>query len=125
MFRNCSCSSQTNQCSCQNNQYNDYDNDNCQIYEESCNMNNDCCCYPEEYPCSCGYNTGINLFPDNVMYGHSYVPNQTMNKVFTPEIGLKMGTIFPELVSPYSPCQSIETINFLKNSNEIKEGCNS
>ncbi|MCI8291246.1 MAG: spore coat associated protein CotJA [Clostridia bacterium] len=59
------------------------------------------------------------------MYGHSYVPHQRMNKVYTPEIGLKMGTIFPELVSPYCPNQSLEVINYLKNSNTIGEGCNS
>ncbi|MBR3133655.1 MAG: spore coat associated protein CotJA [Clostridia bacterium] len=64
------------------------------------------------------------MFPKNVMYGHSYVPNQVLNKVFTPKIGLKMGTIFPELVSPYSPCQSMEVNNFLKCANDVKGGCN-
>ena len=33
--------------------------------------------------------------------------------------------IFPELVSPYTAGQSLEEINFLRDSNEIKEGCNS
>ena len=47
------------------------------------------------------------------------------NQIYTPEIGLKMGTIFPELVSPYCPNQSLETINYLKNSNTIGGGCNS
>ena len=59
------------------------------------------------------------------MFGHAYVPVQRINTTFTPCVGLKMGTIFPELVSPYSPNQSMEQIQFLKNSNEIKEGCNS
>lgn len=35
-----------------------------------------------------------------------------------------MGTIFPELVSPYEPCQSIEDIEFIRATNKIKEGCN-
>ena len=37
-----------------------------------------------------------------------------MDKTFTPCVGLKMGTIFPELVSPYSPCQSVEENAFIK-----------
>ena len=41
-----------------------------------------------------------------------------------PDVGLKMGTIFPELVSPYMPCQSMHKIEYLRMSNEIKEGCN-
>ena len=119
MYRNCDCSYNQN----------DYemDNNSCDMYEESCQMNNNCHYYPnysDEYMCSCGFNQGVNMFPDNIMYGHSYVPNQIMNKVFTPEVGLKMGTIFPELVSPYSPGQSMETINFLKCANDVKGGCN-
>ena len=55
-----------------------------------------------------------NVFPKNYLYGHAYTPVHTMNKTFTPQIGLHNGTIFPELVSPYSPCQSIDFINFLK-----------
>ena len=47
-----------------------------------------------------------------------------MNKVFKPEVGLKKGTIFPELVSPYCPNQSIEEIEFIKMTNKIGEGCN-
>ena len=35
-----------------------------------------------------------------------------------------MGTIFPELVSPYVPCQSIEEIEFIKATNKIGKGCN-
>ena len=41
-----------------------------------------------------------------------------------PNIGLKMGTIFPELVSPYMPGQSMKEIAYLKKTNEIGEGCN-
>lgn len=35
-----------------------------------------------------------------------------------------MGTIFPELVSPYMPGQSLAEIEYLKATNPIKEGCN-
>ncbi|MCI8545863.1 MAG: spore coat associated protein CotJA [Clostridia bacterium] len=59
------------------------------------------------------------------MYAHSYVVNQRMNQIYTPEVGLKMGTIFPELVSPYCPNQSLEEINYLKRTNQIGGGCNS
>ena len=58
------------------------------------------------------------------MYGQSYVPIQKMNKVFKPEIGLKHGTIFPELVSNYCPNQSIEEVEYIKATNKIGEGCN-
>lgn len=74
--------------------------------------------------CECGFDEEDNLFPENPMFGQSYVPWQTMNKTFTPRVGLRMGTIFPELVSPYSPCQSIEEIEFIEATNKIGEGCN-
>lgn len=74
--------------------------------------------------CECGFDEDERLFPENPMLGQSYVPWQTMNKTFTPKVGLKMGTIFPELVSPYSPCQSIEENNFIAATNKIGEGCN-
>ncbi|HEY9060815.1 MAG TPA: spore coat associated protein CotJA [Pseudobacteroides sp.] len=32
---------------------------------------------------------------------HAYVPFQYMNCLYTPEVGLKRGTIFPELDRPY------------------------
>ncbi len=112
MFRNCSCS-------CNNNQQNDTNN----MYEESCDINTT---YDDMdmNSCSCGFDE-YSAFPQNWMYGHSYVPRQRLNKVYTPEIGLKMGTIFPELVSPYCPNQSLEVNMYLKNSNTIGEGCNS
>jgi hypothetical protein len=75
--------------------------------------------------CNCGFDMDTeSVFPENPMLAQSYVPMQRMKKVFTPEVGLKMGTIFPELVSPYMPGQSIREIEYLKNSNEIGEGCN-
>ena len=43
---------------------------------------------------------------------------------FNPCVGLKMGTIFPELVSPYMPCQSMREIDYIAATNTIKEGCN-
>ena len=33
-----------------------------------------------------------NLFPYKVMYGHAYVPDQKLRKVFSPEDALKNGT---------------------------------
>lgn len=74
--------------------------------------------------CECGFDEEEDVFPQNPMYAQSYVPWQTMDRTFCPEIGLRMGTIFPELVSPYAPCQSIETIDYIRNTNKIKEGCN-
>lgn len=60
------------------------------------------------------YNNNINsVFPNKLMFGHAYTPNQTMNKIFMPEEGLRNGTMYPELVSPYEPCQSMEEIRFL------------
>jgi len=47
-----------------------------------------------------------------------------MNKTFEPCIGLKKGTIFPELVSEYRPCEDLEEISFIKAKNEKKKGYN-
>ena len=35
-----------------------------------------------------------------------------------------MGSIFPELISPYKPCQSLEENAFIEANNEPGEGCN-
>ena len=98
-------------CYCMNNSYN---NDSCElqndIMEKQCN---DVVSY-EEY----------NIFPENPMLAQSYVPIQYMDKTFKPCIGLKMGTIFPELVSPYVPGQSMEEINYIRETNKIGKGCN-
>lgn len=40
-------------------------------------------------------------FVDTFKLGKAYVPYQTMVCVMEPEKGLKKGTIFPELYSPY------------------------
>lgn len=57
------------------------------------------------------YNAG------NTRYGYAYVPTQTFNNVFSPAQGLANGTMFPELVSPYCPNQSLEVMNYLKYHN--------
>ncbi len=76
--------------------------------------------------CKCGFDDdkNIQVFPENYMYGQSYVPIQFMSKTFIPNVGLKMGTIFPELVSSYEPCQSIREIEYLKSTNNIGKECN-
>ena len=51
--------------------------------------------------CECGFDEENYVFPENPMLAQSYVPWQIINKTFVPSVGLKMGTIFPELVSPY------------------------
>lgn len=64
------------------------------------------------------YNTNFSqsgAFPSNYLYGHAYTPTQTMCRTYTPEIGLQNGSIFPELVSPYSPGQSMDFIEYLRN----------
>lgn len=78
----------------------------------------------DEDSCGCGFNPGMSVFPENPTLAQSYVPYQFMNETFKPCVGLKMGTIFPELVSPYVPCQSIEEIEFIKATNKIGKGCN-
>ena len=74
--------------------------------------------------CNCGFDEDLSLFPENPMLAQSYVPWQYMDKTFKPCVGLKMGTIFPELVSPYMPCQSMRVNEFLESTNTIREGCN-
>jgi len=74
--------------------------------------------------CECGFDKEYNGLPSNPKLAQSYVPVQMMERTFKPSIGLKKGTIFPELVSPYEPCQSLDEINYIKARNEIKGGCN-
>ena len=112
-----------------------YCNNNNQVLEDVCDdvsnyntpSSNNCdmdCCDMNNYDCGCGFDTEESVFPSNPMLAQSYVPIQTLDKTFTPCCGLKNGTIFPELVSPYEPCDSIEFINYLKRRNTIGEGCN-
>lgn len=92
-------------------------------YISNCGCEN-ACSMMNNYDCGCGFDEEDSVFPMNPMLAQSYVPIQTMDKTFTPCCGLKNGTIFPELVSPYEPCQSMEFINYLKRRNSIGEGCN-
>lgn len=94
--------------------------DNC--YEDHCsNVENTLGAYDD---CDCGFESSYNPFPENPVLAQSYVPIQRMDKTFKPCVGLKMGTIFPELVSPYMPGQSMAEIEYLKRRNRIGEGCN-
>lgn len=106
---------------------------NNQVLEDVCddviaNPNNTCCntnnCNNMEYDCECGFDEEINVFPLNPMLAQSYVPIQTLDKTFMPCCGLKNGTIFPELVNPYEPCQNMMFNEYLIRRNNIGEGCN-
>lgn len=72
--------------------------------------------------CSCGFEND-NTFPTNYMYGQSYVPIQYIDKTFKPNAGLKMGTIFPELVSPYDPGDSMKEIKYLRTQTQNVGKC--
>jgi len=88
-------------------------------------MPKNCCCdNNDNSDCGCGFDEEMNLFPSNPMLAQSYVPIQFMDKTFTPCCGLKMGTMFPELVNPYKPGQGMAEIEYLRARNEIGEGCN-
>lgn len=111
-------------CCCMNNNYMSSDcNMQNDIMEDKCN--NICSCN-ENYTndCECGFDEEYNVFPENPMLAQSYVPIQIMDKTFKPCVGLKVGTIFPELVSPYEPCQDMEEMAFIESMNTPKEGCN-
>lgn len=98
------CNRCNSRCCCRNS------NSNC-----SNNQNNNC---SSMYSTICQNNT-TSVFPENYLYGHAYTPVQTLNNTYNPEVGLQNGSIFPELVSPYSPGQSIDFIEFLRSG-----GCN-
>lgn len=110
-------------CHCMNNNCNI---DNCKNkLETSCNNVNSCGCNNNENSCECGFDEDINVFPENPMLAQSYVPYQYMEETFKPCVGLDKGTIFPELVSPYAPCDSMRDIEYIRKTNAIGEGCNS
>ena len=98
------------------------------MLEKSCE-NKNCPCNMVNYNknCNCGFDDDeeTNIFPENPMLAQSYVPIQYMDETFKPCIGLRNGTLFPELVSPYSPGDSMKDIEFLRKTNPIGEGCNS
>lgn len=113
-------------CGCMHSYNNQVIEDVCDNYTNDTDNNCDCCdsCSMNQEACECGFDEEYNVFPSNPMLAQSYVPIQRLNKTFTPCCGLKNGTIFPELVSPYEPGQSMQFINYLKCRNDIGEGCN-
>lgn len=84
----------------------------------NCNCNQNCNCHFNPNNSDVFENNCKNMqtapFPENYLYGHAYTPVQNLDNTFIPELGLKHGSIFPELVSPYSPGQSIDFIEFLR-----------
>jgi len=66
-------------------------------------------------------NNNNNSLPATLCYGNAYVPNQTFKNIFSPAEGLSNGTMFPELVIPYYPNQSLAEMNYLRDYNE--RGC--
>lgn len=60
-------------------------------------------------------------FPTNYMYGYTYVPSQILKEAFSPDVALKKGTLFPELVSEWCPNESIEAIEYLR-SGQVGRG---
>ena len=100
-------------CSCMNNAVSDQ-------FENISDLQNSINMYDS---CECGFSDYNEIFPSNPSFGQSYVPIQYLNTTFKPSIGLEMGTIFPELVIPYIPCQNMDDINYL-NSINFQGGCN-
>jgi len=74
--------------------------------------------------CACGFKDQCNGLPEYPVLAQAYVPIQQMERTFTPEVGLSMGTIFPELVRPYMPLQSIADKEYIESANVIGGGCN-
>jgi hypothetical protein len=94
------------------------------MLEDGCNNICTACSKYDTDDCECGFEDEESVFPENPMLGQSYVPIQYMDKTFKPAIGLRMGTLFPELVSPYSPGQSMQEIAYIMKTNTIGKGCN-
>lgn len=111
----CNCNRRCNCNSTQN--LNVYSNSSCNMCSSKCSRKR--CCTPRIYDTICSNSNSTPAFPDNYLYGHAYTPNQRLENVFLPEIGLNNGTIFPELVSPYSPGQSMDFINYLKSDGGV------
>lgn len=85
------------------------------------NFSNNCCNgYNNDF--SGGGYSNMSYNATNMSYGYTYVPYQPFNNIFSPSVGLENGTMFPELVSPYYPNQSLETMNYLRN-NSNNGGC--
>lgn len=108
-------------CQCNTNMNNQDISD---LLEGVCNNVDTMSAFDDDDLCGCGFNTRMPIFPENPSLGQSYVPYQFLDETFKPCVGLKKGTLSPELVSPYVPCQSIEEIEFIKAMNKIGKECN-
>lgn len=85
----------------------------CDRNREVCDVKNFLEEYSNKYTNNSKQKSG---FPECYMFGHAYTPNQVYTgKSFTPENGLQHGTMFPELVSPYMPLDSMKVIETLRN----------
>ena len=112
-FRRCHCMNYNPGCNNQN------------MIEKACNNEYSCPNMNYNENCNCGFDDDeMDVFPDNPMLAQSYVPWQFMDETYKPCIGLDKGTIFPELVSPYKPGDSMRQIEYLRRTNTIGEGCN-
>ena len=113
-------------CCCMNNNFMNMQNkcNNPNLIENCCsNVGNLVTAYNDN--CGCGFDDNyMDVFPENPMLAQSYVPTQFLGETFKPCVGLKNGTIFPELVSSYEPGDSMRQINYLEMTNSIGEGCN-
>ena len=79
-----------------------------------------CCCMNNNMDTDC--NNTENILEDTCNNVISYSNDDmydSCNCGFDEETNL-----FPELVSPYFPGQSMEEINFIEKTNEIGKGCN-
>lgn len=107
--RNCRCRSCSRRCNCNNSNNCNWNSDN------NCGYRNNNSDNSRSNNSGCNMCNNNNVFPENYLFGYAYTPNQCMNNTYSPEEGLSNGTIFPELVSPYSPGQSIDFIEYLRN----------
>lgn len=83
----------------------------CERNREVCRIKNNI----EEHSNICNNLKTMSGFPECYMFGHAYAANQIYTgNSFTPEQGLQNGTMFPELVSPYMPLDSMRVIEALK-----------
>ena len=69
-------------------------------------------------------NMSQNVFPTNPVFGQSYVPIQYLYKTLKPDEGLKFGSIFPELIMPYSPGQSLDENALISHYNDARKEFN-
>ncbi len=56
------------------------------------------------------HHPGCNCYPKvehakDMVLAMGYVPWQNLNSVFEPDKALQMGTLFPELLKPYTGCK--------------------